>query len=110
MHAHRFRSMKTISILIMSLCRERAGAQCSGVVSNPNEASLCASYAILDPKVTSIDRQHRYSLAELIDLGERTKARTRIIWEGAKQQAMLFGIEKSGDFPVLAATPLFRPR
>jgi outer membrane protein TolC len=68
---------------------------------------LCASYAIPDPKVTSIDREHQYSLAELIDIGERNNPKTRTIWERAKQQARLLGIEKSEYFPVLAATALF---
>src|SRR5262245_53667599 len=107
MHEHRFRNIKTIPILLTSLCHERAAAQCSGVVSNPNEASLCASFAIPDPKVTTIDWQHRYSLAELIDIGERNNPKTRTTWERTKQQAKLLGIEKSEYFPVLAATALF---
>jgi outer membrane protein len=110
MDAHGLRSIKIISILLMSLCHERAAAQCSGVVSNPNEASSCASHAIQDPKVTTIDRQHRYSLAELIDIGERNNPKTRTIWERTKQQAKLLGIEKSEYFPVLAATALFGDR
>ena len=102
--------MKTISILLMSLCHERAAAQCSGLVSNPNEASLCASSAIPDPKVTTIDRQHHYSLAELIDIGERNNPRTRTTWERTKQQAKLLGIATSEYFPVLAAAALFGHR
>jgi len=91
----------------MSLCHDRAAGQCSGIVSNPNEASLCTSYAIPDSKVTTIDQQHRYSLAELIDIGERNNPKTRTVWERAKQQAKLLGIAKSEYFPVLAATALF---
>jgi outer membrane protein TolC len=102
--------MKMISILLIGLCHERAAAQCSGVVSNPNEASLCAGSAIPDPKVTTIDRQHHYSLAELIDVGERNNPKTRTAWERAKQQAKLLGIEKSEYFPVLAAAALLGDR
>ena len=110
MRAHRFRSLKAISILLMILCHQRAAAQCSGVVTNPNEASVCAGRAIPDPKVTVIDRQHPYSLAELIDIGERNNPKTRTVWERAKQEAKLLGIEKSEYFPVLAATALFGHR
>ena len=107
MRVYQFRSTKMISILVMGLYHERAAAQCSGVVSNPNEASLCASSAIPDPKVATIDRNHQYSLAELIDVGERNNPKTRTTWERAKQQAKLLGIERSEYFPVLAATVLF---
>ena len=107
MHAHRFRNITTMSILLMSLWHERAQAQCSAIVSSPEEASSCASSAIPDPKVTAIDPQHRYSLAELIDIGERNNPKTRTIWERTKQQAKLLGIEKSEYYPLLAAAALF---
>ena len=38
MRVYQFRSTKIISILVMGLYHEPAAAQCSGVVSNPNEA------------------------------------------------------------------------
>lgn len=107
MRAHLFRSINAILILLVGVWHERAAAQCSGIVSNPTEASACASSAIPDPKITIIDRQHQYSLAELIDIGERNHPTTRVTWERAKQQAKLLGIEKSEYFPVLAATVLF---
>jgi outer membrane protein len=107
MHAHPFRGINTILILLVGVCHERVAAQCTGIVTNPTEASACTSYAIPDPKVTIIDRQHEYSLAELIDIGERNHPTTRMTWEQAKQQAKRLGIEKSEYFPVLAATVLF---
>ena len=106
MRIHSSRIIKTLSIVLLA-GHERAAGQCAGVVSSPNEASLCASYAIPDPKVTAIDRQHQYSLAELIDTGERNNPQTRVTWERAKQQAKLLGIEKSQYFPVLSAAALF---
>jgi hypothetical protein len=107
MRAHQLRSIKAALILLVGLCCERAAAQCSGIASNPAEASACTSRAIPDPKVTIIDRPHAYSLAELIDIGERNHPTTRTTWERAKQQAKLLGLEKSEYFPVLAATVLF---
>ncbi|HST12325.1 MAG TPA: TolC family protein, partial [Terriglobales bacterium] len=107
MRAYRLRSVNAILILLVGVCHERAAAQCSGIVSSPAETSACTSYAIPDPKVTTIDRQHPYSLAELIDIGERNHPLTRTTWERSKQQAKRLGIEKSEYFPVLAATVLF---
>jgi outer membrane protein TolC len=94
-------------LLVGVICHERAAAQCSGIVSDPAAASVCTSRAIPDPKVAIIDRQHEYSLAELIDIGEHNHPATRTSWERAKQKAKLLGIEKSEYFPVLAATALF---
>src|SRR5262249_31320757 len=67
----------------------------------------CVNYSIPDSKITVIDRQHPYSLAELIDIGERNQPITRTVWEQAKQKAKLLGIERSEYFPVLAANGLF---
>ncbi|PWU00346.1 MAG: hypothetical protein C5B51_25280 [Terriglobia bacterium] len=67
MNAHPFRRIYAISILLLGVGHERAVAQCSSIVSTPAEASACAGRAIPDPKVTVIDRQHQYSLVELID-------------------------------------------
>jgi outer membrane protein TolC len=60
-----------------------------------------------DEKVTAIDAQHQYSLAELIDIGERNIPQSRIAWELAKQRANLLGIEKSQYYPVLVGVALF---
>lgn len=107
MHTCPFRSINTILILLVSVCIERAAAQCSGMVRNPAEASACATTAIPDSQVAIIDKDRQYSLAELIDIGERNHPTTRTAWERAKQKAKLLGIEKSEYFPVLAATVLF---
>jgi outer membrane protein len=107
MRVHRSRIIPTLSIALVGLCHERAAGQCSGIVSNPSQASSCVSNAIPDAKVAAIDTQHLYSLAELIDVGERNNPQTRVAWERAKQQAKRLGIEKSEYFPLLAATALF---
>jgi outer membrane protein TolC len=94
----------------MRVSHGQAAAQCAGIVISPAEASACTSSSIPDPKITVIDRQHEYSLAELIDIGERNHPTTRTTWERAKQQAKRLGIEKSSYFPLLAATVLFADR
>jgi outer membrane protein len=91
----------------MALCNEKAMAQCSGIASSPTAAYSCASRAIPGEKVAAIDPQHQYSLAELIDIGERNNPQTRVAWELAKQRANLLGIEKSQYYPVLAGIALF---
>ncbi len=105
--ARPFRSITTIVILVVGLCHERAAAQCAGNATSPAEASACTSHVVPDPRVATIDRHYQYSLAELIDIGERNHPVTRTTWERAKQQAKRLGIEKSEYFPVLAATALF---
>ncbi|HLK64278.1 MAG TPA: TolC family protein [Bryobacteraceae bacterium] len=92
---------------LVGACHQPAAAQCSSKAGTPAEASACASHAIPDSKVAVLERGHQYSLAELIDIGERNHPTTRATWERAKQQAKLLGIEKSEYFPVLAATALF---
>lgn len=94
-------------MVLMAMFHGRSAAQCSGFAGNPSEASDCANSAIPDPKVTTIDPGHPYSLPELIDIGERNHPTTRIVWERARQQAKALGIEKSEYFPVLAVAVLF---
>ncbi len=94
-------------ILLTAQYQQRASGQCSGIATNPVGASSCAAYAIPDSGIATLDLQHKYSLGELIDIGERNNPETRAAWERAKQQAKVLGIEKSEYFPVLAAAALF---
>ena len=82
-------------------------SQCSAIASTPEAASFCANNFILEAKVASIDPHREYSLAELIDIGERNNPQARISWESAKQRAKALGIEKSAYYPLLAGTALF---
>ena len=93
--------------VIACLCEKRAASQCSAIASTPEGASSCASNFIPDERVASIDPHRQYSLAELIDIGERNNPKTRISWEHAKQRAHQLGIEKSEYYPLLAGTVLF---
>jgi outer membrane protein len=109
MRLYLLRSINTISLilLIVCLCHENATSQCSAIVSSPSAATSCASYAIPDKKVTSLDPQHQYSLAELVDIGEHNNPRTRIAWERAKQSAKALGVEQSEYYPLLTGIALF---
>ena len=98
---------KCLLLLILFLCHRSANSQCSGIASSPSAASSCASHAIPDEKITAIDPQHQYSLAELIDIGEHNNPHTRVAWELAKQRANQLGIEKSEYYPLLAGAALF---
>ncbi|QNI33439.1 TolC family protein [Alloacidobacterium dinghuense] len=109
MHLCKFQRIdaECLLLLILLLWDWKATSQCSAIASTPEVASSCASSFIPDEKVASIDPQHQYSLAELIDIGERNNPNTRISWERAKQRAKALGIEKSEYYPLLAGTVLF---
>ena len=57
-------------------------------------------------EASPIDPQKRYSLLELIDIGERTNPETRIAWEGARQAAIAIGLVESEYYPVLTLSAL----
>src|SRR5262249_39518730 len=81
--------------------------QCAGEVSTPASAVSCTARSLPQTTVTSLDPQHAYSLAELIDIAEHNHPVTRIAWERAKQRAEQLGIERSAYYPVLAAIATF---
>jgi len=54
-----------------------------------------------------IEPQHKYTLAELIDVAEHNNPRTRVMWERAKQSADRLGIARSEYYPVLAGVAAF---
>jgi outer membrane protein len=86
---------------------EKGLAQCAGLVSTPRAAAECAAHSIPAGRITTIDPNRIYTLAELIDIAEHNNPRTRIVWERAKQRADQLNIEKSAYFPVLAAMAVF---
>jgi outer membrane protein TolC len=81
--------------------------QCAGEVSTAANAASYTAHSIAQAGVTSIDPQHSYSLAELIDIAEHNNPGTRIAWERAKQRADQLGIERSAYYPVLAGVATF---
>jgi outer membrane protein len=94
-------------LLVAGPCDKCAVSQCSAIASTPEAASSCTNSFSPDEKVAVIDPQHEYSLAELINIGERNNPQTRVYWERAKQRAKALGIEKSEYYPLLAGAALF---
>ena len=94
-------------LAINALPAERALAQCDAIASTPSAASTCAAHGIPGDRIATIDPNHSYTLAELIDIAEHNNPSTRMTWERAKQQAAQLGIEKSAYYPVLAAVAAF---
>jgi outer membrane protein len=87
--------------------KEMCLAQCAGLASTPRAAADCVANSIPLDKVTAIDPNRSYTLAELIDIAEHNNPRTRIVWERAKQKADQLNIARSAYFPVLAAAAVF---
>ncbi len=54
----------------------------------------------------SLDANHIYTLAELVDLAEAHNPETRSAWENALEQADALGVARSELFPTLAAAAL----
>lgn len=100
-------SFASIPLFIFVLAPSLALAQCAAIVSSPAAASDCAAQGIPLQTLATVDPNHPYSLAELIDIAEHNNPHTRIVWERAKQKARQLGIEKSAYFPVLAGVATF---
>ena len=82
-------------------------AQCDGNVSTPRASADCTAASTPQTKVATLDPQHAYTLAELIDIAEHNNPQTRVVWERAKQRAAQLGIAKSAYYPVLAGIAAF---
>src|SRR5437899_5478060 len=58
--------------------------------------------ALQHPEGSPLAPDKRYTLAELIDLAQRTNPETRVAWERARQAAAAVGLVESEYYPVLA--------
>src|SRR5215470_8734320 len=58
--------------------------------------------ALQQPEGAPLAPEQRYTLAELIDLAQRTNPETRVAWERARQAAAAVGLVASEYYPVLA--------
>src|SRR5262252_8327021 len=58
--------------------------------------------ALQQPEGSPLAPDKRYTLAELIDLAQRTNPETRVAWERARQAAAAVGLVESEYYPVLA--------
>jgi outer membrane protein TolC len=94
-------------LLCIGFLRIPGLAQCAGDASTPKSASDCAARAAPQEKISQLEKNRAYSLAELIDIAEHNNPRTRIAWERAKQRAEELGVERSTYYPVLAGIAAF---
>ncbi len=67
---------------------------------------LPANPAIAVPVRPSIDQNHAYTLAELIDIAERTNPATRVAWNQARDAALAAGIAESQFLPRIAVSAI----
>lgn len=102
-----FQETKIALLLLSTGWPQLVWAQCEGNVSTPRRAADCVASSTPRPTSMSIDRDHPYTLAELIDVAEHNNPRTRVAWERAKQKAEQLGIERSAYYPILAAGAVF---
>lgn len=105
-------SMRKLGLLSLSLLcflftTEQGWSQCAGVATTPRAASDCAAHQIPSGKIATLDPEHPYSLAELVDIAEHNNPRTRVVWERAKQKAEQLGIAKSAYYPILTGLATF---
>jgi outer membrane protein len=109
MHPHRKFSLRLVCGLLVlgSWTPPRGLSQCAGVATTPAAVAVCAGRALPEDRAATIDPSRSYTLAELIDIAERSNPRTHILWERAKQRAEALGVEKSSYYPVLAGVAAF---
>jgi len=88
--------------LLLLSAQTPAFGQCAAIASTPEAAADCAGRSLPKDSVAAIDPTHEYTLAELIDIAERSNPRTRVAWERVKQRADALGIARSAYFPIIA--------
>src|SRR6058998_3937394 len=59
--------------------------------------------ALQQPEGAPLAPEQRYTLAELIDLAQRTNPETRVAWERARQAAIAIGLAEGTYYPALTA-------
>jgi len=67
----------------------------------PNPSQVASS-----PPPTTIDKQHFYTLPELIDLAQSANPATRVAWDQARNAALVAGIAESSFLPNLSAVAI----
>jgi len=70
------------------------------------EAELAQALSSYSKRHFSIDANHIYTLAELVDLAEKHNPETKSAWENALEQAGALGVARGELFPTLAAAAL----
>ena len=69
-----------------------------------NRSAISRYTDVVDRHEIEIDRQHVYSLGELIDIAESNNPTTQSAWNQAKVNAASVGIAKSELYPTVVAT------
>jgi outer membrane protein len=101
-----FLNVLFLSLLLAFSCI-RALGQCAGKVSSPAAVADCAARETPREGTATLDPDHPYTLAELIDVAEHHNPGTRTIWERAKQKARELGLAKSAYYPELEGLAVF---
>lgn len=78
----------------------------AGAAPSPQGYVLPANPALAVLPAPSIDPQHTYTLAELIDIAELNNPSTRIAWIEARNAALAAGIAKSTYLPRITASAI----
>lgn len=68
-----------------------------------NVPALKREAALKRPEPVSLEPDHIYALAELIDLAEQHNPETRVAWQEAKSKAVALGIARSALYPTMTA-------
>ncbi len=93
--------------LLLAFSAARAPGQCAGEVSSPAAVADCEARETPREGTATLDPDHPYTLAELIDVAEHHNPATRTIWERAKQKARELGLAKSAYYPELDGLAVF---
>jgi outer membrane protein len=92
---------------LLAISATRVDGQCAGNVSSPAAVADCAARETPREGSATLDPDHPYTLAELIDIAEHHNPATRTIWERAKQKARELGLAKSAYYPDLDGLAVF---
>ncbi len=79
--------------------RAASAASASSYVLPPNPR-----LATVAPPPASIDPEHAYALAELIDIAQSSHPETRVAWDNARRAALSEGIAQSAYLPHVTAS------
>jgi outer membrane protein len=102
------RSLNLVCLsLLLAFSAPRAQGQCAGNVSSPAAVADCDARETPREGAATLDPDHPYTLAELIDIAEHHNPATRTIWERAKQKARELGVAKSAYYPELEGLAVF---
>jgi outer membrane protein len=99
--------LSTAMFVIATVSHAQKSPPASDRVWHSKEESGLSKELAAEPDAQyPVDRQKRYTLAELIDLAQQHNPETHSAWETAKARAASLGIARSALFPTLEAVAL----